>query len=117
MRLVIMIALLTLVGCANEWTHPSANQTQFNSDVIDCRNYANGVQRHIVPINPSPQRYDTTCYSMGATTNCSTVQNQSGDAFARAQQSMAQGGADLAFALTFRSRFRECMFAKNYQER
>ena len=54
---------------------------------------------------------------MGNGVNCITTQNSSGDAFSRANQSMEQGGADLARAFAVNARFDDCMNSKGYTER
>jgi len=43
-----------------------------------------------------------------------TTQNYSGDAFARADQLMGQGGADLARVFTLDAKFDDWMNFKNY---
>ena len=116
MRILILLVLF-LTGCATEWMHPTASNEQFYQDRRECSNYSQGIERTIVAARSAPPVYDTNCTRMGNNVNCRTTQNNSGDAFARANQSMEQGGADFARAFAVSARFDDCMNSKGYTAR
>jgi hypothetical protein len=116
MRTITVLVVILIGGCATEWTHPTANEEKFFYDKVECEAYA-GIQRTTVPEYKTTPTYDTNCRTIGNSVNCTTTQNTNADSFARANQAMAQGGADLALAFTRISRFNECMQSKNYRKK
>jgi hypothetical protein len=112
---IIILSLLTLSGCAANWTHSTASREQFYQDKMECERYS-FIERQVVPVRSAPAVYDTQCEQYGKTTNCVTTRNQSNEQLARANQSMEQGGADLARGLAMASKFNDCMYSKGYRK-
>ncbi len=114
---IYFVAIFILCGCAAEWMHPTADQSQFYQDKMECDNFSQNIPRTIVATRSVPPVYDTNCTRIGNNVSCMTSQNQSGDAFARAEQSAAQGGADFGRAFAVSARFDDCMKSKKYYKK
>ena len=80
-----------LVGCATQWGHRSATQSDFQRDAAQCNLYSQ-------QSNPAQQ----------------PVNNPYLDNMQRAQQNIQQGSANLGVALNRISSYDNCMYAKGY---
>lgn len=113
----MFLLTLLLTGCATEWVHPTADNAKFYQDKMECENYSQSISRTNIAARSAPPVYDTNCTRVGNNLNCMTTQNHSGDAIARAEQSVAQGSADLGRAFAVSARFDDCMKSKSYSKR
>lgn len=121
--MTIAIVSIGMVGCT-QWRHPSATQADFQRDSYDCQNQANQANpRRYVPVQPAPQQptpsYSTTCMRMGVMVSCESTPNPSSSynpQMAQAQQSIAQGGADLGRAFGVSNFYDSCMYSKGYSK-
>lgn len=80
-----------LVGCATQWGHSTATQSDFQRDEAQCNLFSQ-------QSNPSQQ----------------AANNPYLDNMQRSQQSIQQGGANLGIALNRMSSYNNCMRAKGY---
>lgn len=120
----ILLIGMGLSGCATNWYHPTASQSQFQSDNLACQDRANqAIPRSVVPIQqPTPvsnPSYSTTCTNLGTgTINCQT--NSTAPAYnpqmAQANQAIAQGGSDFGRALGLSSYYESCMQSRGYSK-
>lgn len=74
MRYSILL-LVPLVGCANQWRHPTATAAQFHNDRYECTIQANAMYPvAMASTTTSYQAPSTTrCTGFGNTTSCTTT--------------------------------------------
>jgi hypothetical protein len=91
--LTILLSSTLMVGCATNWSHPTADQYRFQMDIAQCEMYAQAaVPDTSSPINP----YLTPSQ--------------------QAAQNASNAGSQLGRSLGLRSQFNNCMISKGYRK-
>lgn len=119
----ILVAGL-LGGCAQtQWSHPTKSEAQFQMDSAFCQNEAmRNVQQQlaapVAPIYTPPTQYDTNCYRIGNSLNCSTTSqgNYAGQLAQQNAQNMAQAGANIGTGLARQQFSENCMLSLGYRK-
>ncbi len=124
-KIAIVVVLAGMLGgCAQtQWSHPTKNESQFQMDSAYCQNEAmRNVQRQMAaPVQPGyapPTQYDTSCYRIGNSLNCSTTSqgNYAGQLAQQNAQNMAQAGADIGTGIARQQFAENCMVSLGYRK-
>lgn len=124
-KIAIVVVLAGMLGgCAQtQWSHPTKNEAQFQMDSAYCQNEAmRNVQKQIAaPVQPvynPPTQYDTNCYRIGNSLNCSTTSqgNHAGQLAQQNAQNMAQAGADIGTGIARQQFAENCMLSLGYRK-
>lgn len=91
--IVYLLGCLTIVGCATNWSHPSADQYKFQMDTAQCEMYA---QAAVPDTSSAYNPYLTPSQQAG--------------------QNASNAGTQLGRALGLRSQFNNCMISKGYRK-
>jgi hypothetical protein len=122
MKKFIIIFPILIGGCATNWEHPTASQSDFHRDRAICSNEAEvAIPRVYIPVSNSfpttYSTYNTDCSNIGGFISCTSTPSQVNNNYAIAQmnQSIAQSGENMRRGVDVNNYFRNCMFAKGYR--